>query len=74
MTNQLKYGIIKKKERKKDMSKEKSKETCVICGKEFEGWGNNPYPVKEEGRCCDECNETKVIPARIMAMMKKGRN
>ena len=56
------------------MSKEKGKDICVICGKEFEGWGNNPYPVKEEGRCCDECNETKVIPARILAMMKKGRD
>ena len=40
---------------------------CCICGKEFEGWGNNPWPVvKDEGAiCCDECNAMFVIPARI---------
>jgi hypothetical protein len=26
--------------------------------------GNNAQPVKN-GRCCDVCNSTKVIPARI---------
>ena len=39
--------------------------TCCICGKEFKGWGNNPYPVKMEGVCCDECNLKAVIPARL---------
>lgn len=39
--------------------------TCCICGKEFIGYGNNPAPVKEKGRCCDECNATVVIPKRI---------
>ena len=38
---------------------------CCICGKTFEGYGNDPWPVKEEGRCCDECNYDTVIPARI---------
>lgn len=38
---------------------------CCICGKQFNGWGNNPYPVKESGKCCDECNSTQVIPARL---------
>ena len=28
---------------------------CAICEKEFIRCGNNPYPVKQEGRCCDEC-------------------
>ena len=37
---------------------------CCICGKRFKGYGNNPDPVKEEGRCCDECNIKVVIPAR----------
>lgn len=46
---------------------------CCICGKEFEGYGNNPYPIgrdiySSEDRCCDECNTTKVIPARIAAL------
>jgi len=42
-----------------------SKQTCVICGKEFEEWGNNPHPIYEEGVCCDSCDYEKVIPARI---------
>lgn len=37
---------------------------CVICGKEIEGYGNNAEPVKK-GKCCDECNRTVVLPARI---------
>ena len=40
---------------------------CVLCGGEFRGWGNNPEPLKEfeDGRCCNSCNSTKVIPARL---------
>ena len=40
------------------------KYTCVICGEEFIGYGNNPYPIKEDGRCCNDCN-TKVIKKRL---------
>lgn len=47
------------------------KKICCICGKEFEGFGNNPEPVKNEGKCCDECNEKIVIPARIREMYGK---
>lgn len=41
---------------------------CSICGKQFEGWGNNPRPVTngDNDVCCDECNEEKVIPTRIL--------
>lgn len=50
------------------------KHICCICGKEFEGWGNNPDPVlsydgklfSEDDVCCDECNGNIVIPARII--------
>lgn len=38
---------------------------CCVCGKEFVGYGNNPYPVKESGACCDECNYRVVLPARL---------
>lgn len=39
---------------------------CCICGKEIpEEFGNNPWPVKDEGECCDDCNLKYVIPARI---------
>ena len=54
------------------MNKEKNP-VCCICGKECENkWGNNPYPVvnEEEARCCNECNEKVVVPARIISLIK----
>lgn len=39
---------------------------CCICGREFKGWGNNPWPLKVDGECCDECNYDFVIPARLI--------
>ncbi len=41
---------------------------CCICKKGFEGFGNNPAPVKLRGQCCDKCNEEVVIPVRINNM------
>jgi len=38
---------------------------CCICGKEFMGYGNNPYPIKNQGECCRRCNWTVVIPERL---------
>ena len=45
---------------------------CSICGQFFYGYGNNPYPVTRgsEDRCCDLCNDTRVIPARIAGMLR----
>ena len=50
------------------------KETCVLCGKHIEGYGNNPAPLADEGKCCDECNKTKVIPARMKTLRGKKMN
>ena len=47
------------------------KKVCCICGKEFTGWGKNPWPIKQKGECCNECNADKVIPARILLSLKK---
>jgi len=46
--------------------------TCCLCGGEYTHYGNNPYPLgnNPNDRCCDECNSTKVIPARILAMVE----
>lgn len=45
---------------------------CCICGNPIlDKFGNNPYPVKAEGRCCDECNWEYVIPARIINLRRK---
>lgn len=49
---------------------------CCLCDKEFEGFGNNPYPLVDDKNayCCDECNFTKVITARIEELKKRERN
>ena len=47
------------------------KKTCCICGKVFEGWGCNPWPVKQDGECCDTCNREHVLPARILLAYTK---
>lgn len=38
---------------------------CVLCNDLIYGYGNNPAPVAKEGVCCDGCNATKVLPARL---------
>lgn len=48
-----------------DEAAKKSEDTCVLCGEKIEGHGNNPAPLKDSGKCCDKCNITKVIPARL---------
>lgn len=49
------------------------KNICCICGKEYEGYGNNPSPLKESGRCCDKCNRLVVLERlkKIKASKKK---
>lgn len=42
---------------------------CVLCDKEFNEWGNNAQPVAE-GQCCDVCNDTRVLPARVANIRK----
>lgn len=56
---------------------------CSICKEEIEKqldpstgevfWelGHNAEPVVEDGRCCDSCNYTKVIPARLGILYKE---
>ena len=48
---------------------------CCICKgkikKEINGWdrGNNALPIKD-GRCCNKCNSTIVIPARFYQLQR----
>ena len=53
---------------------EKHESTCCFCGSPLEPWpgnndcyGNNPAPADNRTgkRCCDVCNDTIVIPARL---------
>lgn len=46
------------------------KHICSICGKEFNGLGNNAEPVND-GICCDKCNQDVVIPRRLADINKK---
>lgn len=47
------------------------KKTCVICGKEYKGYGNNAEPVAE-GKCCDKCNYNIVLLKRL-ELFKNGK-
>ena len=44
---------------------------CCICEKKIKGYGNNPFPLKNEGKCCDNCYKF-VILARLSAYGIKG--
>lgn len=57
---------------------------CSICNKEIDKqytpkgkmfWdkGHNADPVNN-GRCCTKCNETKVIPIRLVLMKQGNKN
>lgn len=37
---------------------------CCICNKPFDGLGNNARPIML-GTCCDKCNASYVVPARL---------
>ncbi len=44
---------------------------CCLCKEHSIGWGskgqygNNPSPLQDKGECCNNCNLSKVIPARL---------
>ena len=41
------------------------KNACCFCLEDFGLHGNDPWPLQEEGRCCDVCNLKLVIKARL---------
>lgn len=60
----MKYSV-------KQLMKDSKRNECVLCGKEFTGYGNNPWPVAKKGVCCDECNFEIVLPARLAGTSRK---
>lgn len=48
-------------------------QNCVICGKPIVGYGNNAAPVAD-GKCCDQCNQNVVIPARLKELQNSKLN
>lgn len=45
---------------------------CVLCGRPITGWGNNPYPLAEDGECCDQCNNLVVQARLVRAIRAQG--
>lgn len=39
-------------------------QTCPICDKKFNGWGNNPAPL-DTRNVCDSCNADIIVPIRM---------
>lgn len=56
------------------MKNDEKKFKCCICGKEFIGFGNNPYPLCHkddyDSRCCNDCDNL-VIQARMYRLHDK---
>lgn len=59
----------------KYMAKVKSdtKQKCSICKKEYKGYGNNAEPIND-GKCCDNCNNSAVTPERIKRLGTRTTN
>lgn len=47
-----------------EMERCKMNKICIICKEKYSEYGNNAMPITY-GFCCDLCNATKVIPARL---------
>ena len=58
--------------------KNKKLKDCDICGEpiypEINGWseGHNAEPITD-GRCCSSCNQSKVIPVRILFVQSRQK-
>jgi hypothetical protein len=53
-----------------DIRKQKSHPVCVLCFANCEcPFGNNPFPLSKEGRCCNRCNED-VVMERMKSIFK----
>tara|TARA_R100001082_G_scaffold102957_1_gene73348 strand:- start:475 stop:669 length:195 start_codon:yes stop_codon:yes gene_type:complete len=44
---------------------------CKICNETIFGHGHNAQPIVN-GRCCDVCQDTKVLPARLDQMLEQS--
>lgn len=50
---------------------QETKQPCEVCNKEYEGWGNNAWPLPQDV-CCDECNTQVVMPLRLAKLDNKS--
>ena len=46
---------------------------CCICGKRIDSReSNKAWPVRDDGRCCPECNMDVVVPARLKMLSPRS--
>ena len=60
---------IRGRQAERQAKKETEEQTCSICQLPYEGLGHDASPVSS-GKCCETCNWSEVIPARIKAIPK----
>lgn len=53
-----------------EQESKENKFVCCLCGRISFGHGNSPYPIRNTGKCCDECN-TIVVLRRLGSAMRK---
>tara|TARA_R100000655_G_scaffold33145_1_gene65325 strand:- start:680 stop:853 length:174 start_codon:yes stop_codon:yes gene_type:complete len=54
---------------------QKKVKTCVLCKEGYTGWGNNPEPLEHPAfKCCNVCNVSRVIPARMAELYSRRSN
>jgi len=63
---------IEKMEKASQNALKREFKCCVLCKEEFSGYGNNPEPLSNKGRCCDLCN-VKVVAERIEEVLKREK-
>ena len=57
-----------------DKNEHKKSGKCSLCSETYINHGHNPEPLKSfEKRCCDLCNEIKVIPARMKQIIQNNK-
>lgn len=49
----------------------KPKKICPICGKSYEGYGNNPDPLNYNEKVCDTCNMEVIIPVHVLLLKRR---
>lgn len=55
------------------MNQPNEPKVCCICQCKFDGYGNNAEPVAV-GQCCDECNMSVVVPARLEGIYRENQH
>jgi hypothetical protein len=47
---------------------------CSLCSSDYHAYGHNPEPLRDvTERCCESCNWTKVVPARLIGIASRHR-